>query len=366
MQIKAAVARAKSAPLSLEMLQIEPPRKDEILVRILASGICHTDLAMRDQVFPVPQPIVLGHEGAGVVAAIGSDVADFAVGDHVVMSFNCCGDCWPCKSGQSSYCAKSFPLNFGGSRLDGSTSLRQGEEKIHSHFFGQSSFAEYAICNRRNAVHVPHELPFELLAPLGCGVMTGAGAVLNAFKLAPGKSLIVFGSGNVGLSAIMAAHASKAGAIVAVDLFESRLAMAKELGATHVINAREGNVEKAVRAAVPDGLDFALDTTARPDVIATAMACLGSRGTCGLLGASHPTETLSLNLIDTMSYGKSVRGIIEGDATPATFIPKLIELYRQGLFPFDRLIKCYRFENINEAIHDSETGKVIKAVVRMA
>lgn len=366
MQIKAAVARAKSAPLSLEMLEIEAPRKDEVLVRVLASGICHTDLAMRDQVFPVPQPIVLGHEGAGIIAAVGSEVGDFTVGDHVAMSFNCCGECGLCKSGASSYCEKAYPLNFGGSRLDGSTSLRKGDEKIHSNFFGQSSFAEYAICNRRNVVRVPRELPFELLAPLGCGVITGAGAVMNVFKLAPGQSIIVFGAGSVGLSAILAARASKAGAIVAVDLLDSRLALAKELGATHVINAGVGNVAEALHAALPAGVNFALDTTARPAVIATAMACLGTLGVCGVVGSSHPTETLPLNLIDTISVGKSVRGIVEGDATPATFIPKLIELHQQGLFPYDRLISCYNFENINEAIHDSEKGKVIKAVVRMA
>jgi aryl-alcohol dehydrogenase len=365
MQMKAAVARVKSAPLSIETLEIEDPRPGEILVRVHATGICHTDLAMRDQVFPVPMPIVLGHEGAGVIEKLGPGVENLAVGDHVVMSFNSCGQCPCCLEGVAGYCEKFMPLNFGGSRMDGSTPLRKNGEVVHGNFFGQSSFAEYAICNVHNAVRVPKELAFELLAPLGCGIITGAGAVMNAFRLQPGQSIAVFGVGSVGLSAIMAARASGASAIIAVDVLESRLQLAKELGATDVVNGSQSNSEEAIKAIVPSGVRYALDTTGRPSVIQTAVACLSGHGVCGFLGVSAPTETLAFNLIDAISLGKSARGIVEGDCIPQAFIPKLIDLNRRGLFPYDKLIRCYPFDKINEAIHDSETGKVVKAVVRM-
>lgn len=364
MKTKAAVARAKSAPLSLETLEIEQPRPNEILVRVHATGICHTDLAMRDQVFPVPQPIVLGHEGAGVVAAVGAEITKFSVGDHVALSFSSCGSCAPCAAGAPSYCAKSFELNFCGGRLDGSSALSKGEEKIHSHFFGQSVFSEYAVCNERNAVRVDKDLPFEVLAPLGCGIVTGAGTVMNVFRMKKGQSIVVFGAGAVGLAVILAARALGAGPIIAVGRNQLKMNMAREFGATHLV---EGSSEAVamVKQILPGGADFTVDTTASTVVIERAVACLGPRGVCALLGVSHPTETLSLNLIDTISSGKSVRGVVEGDAIPQDFIPRLIELYRAGQFSYDKMITCYPFAEINQAIHDAETGKIIKAVIRM-
>ena len=366
MKIRAAVTRASHAPMSLETLEIEAPRADEVLIRISAVGVCHTDIAMRDQLFPVPQPIVLGHEGSGVIEAVGSDAVGLAVGDHVVMSYATCGgECTQCKCAAYSYCEQSFPLNFGGARLDGSTSLTCGTERVHSHFFGQSSFAEYVVCSARQAVKVPKDAPLELLGPLGCGVTTGAGAVIHALDVGVGESIAVFGVGSVGLSAVMAARLVGAGTIVAVDVNPQRLALAEELGATHIVNARTREPEAAIREALPGGVRFALDTTAQPETIRAAIASLSARGTCGLLGASAPTDMACFSPVDLVSYGKSVRGIVEGDAVPAILIPQLIELHRQGRFPFDKLVKFYPFEAINEAIHDAETGNTVKPILLM-
>ena len=218
MKVKAAVARAKSAPLTIETLDLEEPRAGEILVRLIAAGICHTDLAMRDQVFPVPQPIVLGHEGAGIVERVGSDVTKVVAGDHVVMTYNSCGRCPSCLEHEPTYCHDFFSYNFAAQRPDGSTALSQDGQPIHSHFFGQSSFATYALCLERNVVKVPHDAPLELLGPLACGVQTGAGAVINALRVGAGRSIAVFGTGSVGLSAIIAARLVGAAVIIGVDL----------------------------------------------------------------------------------------------------------------------------------------------------
>ena len=367
MKIRAAVTRAPHAPMSLETLAIEAPRADEVLIRISAVGICHTDIAMRDQLFPVPQPIVLGHEASGVIEAVGSDAAGLAVGDHVVMSYATCGNCAQCKCAAYPYCERWAPLNFGGARLDGSTSLSCGTERVHSHFFGQCSFAEYAICSARQAVKVPKDAPLELLGPLGCGVTTGAGAVIRALDVGAGESIAVFGVGSVGMSAVMAARLVGAGTIIAIDFHGSpeRAALAEELGASHVVNASTGEPEAAIREILPGGVRFALDTTARPGRIRAAIASLSARGTCGLAGASAPADVVSFSPMDVMSNGKSVRGIVEGEIVPAILIPQLIELHRQGRFPFDKLVKFYPFEAINEAIHDTETGKTVKAILRM-
>jgi aryl-alcohol dehydrogenase len=365
MKIKAAVARAKAAPLCLETVEVGDPRPGEVLIRVHASGICHTDLAMRDQTFPVPQPIVLGHEGAGVIAAVGAGVTGLAVGDHVATSFDSCGECPICLEGEPAYCLQAFPRNFGGSRLDGSTAFSKDGEKIHSNFFGQSSFAEYTICHHRSVVKVPKEIPLQVLAPLGCGIATGAGAVMNVFKLKQGQSMVVFGAGAVGLAAILAARALGASAIIAVGRNKLKMDLAKQFGATHIIDGNHPNVPEAVKAIVPGGARYALDTTAVPRIIENAFASLGTLGMLGVLGVSQPTETMALPLIDAISVGKSVRGIVEGDAIPQVLIPKLIELYQQGKCPFDKMSTYYPFDKINEAIHDAESGKVIKAVLRM-
>lgn len=365
MEIKAAVAYGPHTAMLLETLQLEEPLADEILVRVVATGICHTDIGMRDQQLPTPLPAVLGHEGAGVVERVGAGVTKVRPGDHVVMTFNSCGHCPSCFDGQASYCHEFFPRNFFGKRPDGSSALSRNGAMIHANIFGQSSFASHAICNERNVVKVPHNAPLELLGPLACGIQTGAGAVLNALKVKPGKSLAVFGVGTVGMSAVMAGRIAGATTIIAIDVNDERLALAMELGATHVFNANsECLVERILETANHIGLDYTLDATGIASVIEQAVAVLAPRGCCGIVGAPLPGTTIQLDLMHLMASGRQVRGIVEGDANADTFIPALIRLYQLGQFPFDRLVRYYEFSDINQALHDAESGLVLKPIVR--
>ena len=247
MKITAAVARQPHAPLSLETLDLEEPRLDEVLVQIVATGICHTDPAMRDQAYPVPQPIVLGHEGSGVVIRCGTAVTRVAPGDHVLMSYNSCAACPSCQEGLPGFCHDFFGRNFAGARPDGSSPLSQEGAVIHGNFFGQSSFATHAIARERNIVKVDEHTPLDVLCPLGCGIQTGAGAVMNALRVRPGSSFAVFGTGPVGLSAVMAAHLVGAARIIAIDRVSRRLDLARELGATDVILATDGDIVAQLR-----------------------------------------------------------------------------------------------------------------------
>jgi aryl-alcohol dehydrogenase len=365
-KIKAAVTRAPHAPQSLEIIDLAEPRDNEILDKVVATGVCHTDVAMRDQTFPVPQPIVLGHEGAGVVEQVGRSVSKVKAGDHVVMTFNSCGVCESCYEHEPTYCHDFFGRNFAGSRSDGTSPLSKDGEKIHGNFFGQSSFASYALCTERNVVRVPKDAPLEFLGPLACGIQTGAGAVIDSLKVGVGKSFAVFGAGSVGLAAVMAARVVGATVIIAVDLNESRLRLASELGATDIINGAQEDVVKSIMRITRSGVHFALDTTASPKVIRQAVDSLTLRGQCGLVGASSPGSEICLDVMHLMTAGRKVRGIVEGDSAPDVFIPQLIELHKQGRFPYDRLLKFYDMEDINQAISDSESGAVVKPVVRMA
>ncbi len=351
--------------MSFETLDLEEPRDDEILVRVVATGVCHTDIAMRDRTFPVPQPVVLGHEGAGIVERVGSGVSAVAPGDHVVMSYNSCGTCPSCAAHAATYCYDFFGRNFAATRPDGSTSLSAAGSAVHSNFFGQSSFANFALCRERNVVKVAPDLPLDILGPLACGFQTGAGAVMNALQVGPGQSFAVFGSGSVGLSAVMAARAAGAATIVAVDVNPARLALALELGATHTVHARAGDPSAAIVKLTGAGVDFALEATGIPAVIRQAVESLAPRGVCGIVGAGPVGSEVTLDVLHIMTAGRTLRGIVEGDAAPQTFIPQLIELYRAGRFPFDRLIRFYPFDQLNAAIADSESGTVVKAVVRM-
>jgi aryl-alcohol dehydrogenase len=365
LQALAAVSRTTGAPLSVETVSIGEPRADEVLVQVVATGICHTDVGMRDSPDRVPKPIVLGHEGAGIVIKVGAAVRKVQPGEHVVMSFNSCGHCSSCSHGDPAYCLHVGEVNFSGKRDDGSTALSANGTPIHSHFFGQSSFATLAICNERNIVRVPKEVPLELLGPLGCGFQTGAGAVINSLKVAPGSSIGVFGTGAVGLAAVMASTVAGAGKIIAIDVQRTRLDAALRMGATHVIDAGGSDVAGQIRAIAGAGLDYALDTTGNAAVIQSAVAGLAPHGVCGLI-SSGKGASISLNLLQMMLGGRAVRGIHQGDSVPDVFIPHLIDLYRQGRFPFDQLVSFYDLADINQALDDMESGKAIKPIVRMA
>lgn len=364
--ITAAVAREPRAPLVLETGEIEGPRPDEVLVRVVASGVCHTDMVVRDQDFAAPLPMVLGHEGAGVVEAVGAAVTEVVPGDHVIMTYMWCGHCHTCESGHPAHCENMGPLNFGGGRLDGSTATFDAEGRpLHDHFFGQSAFSTFALANEKNIVKVSPEAPLELLGPLGCGIQTGAGAVLQALAVKPGSSFAAFGAGAVGLAAVMAARVAGATTIIAVDITPSRLDLARELGATHVINSRETDPVAAVREITGGGADYTLECSGRAEVLRQAIDSLGVLGACGIVGATREGTEAAFNVNEVMIPGRRIVGIVQGDVVSKIFIPTLIELHRQGRFPFDKLVRFYDFADINQAIADSESGVTIKPILRM-
>lgn len=365
-QAKAAVLREAGAVAAIETVSVEDPRADEVLVEMRGVGICHTDMVMRDGHLPVPLPVVLGHEGSGIVRAVGSDVTGLAVGDHVVLSFMSCGACVSCDDHEPAYCHSWVPLNFFGARGDGSTALTDANgAAVHSHVFGQSSFATHAVVNQRNAVKVVKDLPLELLGPLGCGIQTGAGAVLNACLVRSGSSVAVIGVGAVGLSAIMAAGIAEASTIVAIDINDARIALARQLGATHGLRSDSGDfAELAKQAGCPAGFDYIIDTTGIIPLVNDAITALAPRGEIALVGAYAPGTPVLADATHIMSAGRIIRGVVEGSANPQAFIPELIDHYRAGRFPFDRLVEYFTFEELGAAIEAGETGKVVKPVVR--
>ncbi|HVY80687.1 MAG TPA: NAD(P)-dependent alcohol dehydrogenase [Steroidobacteraceae bacterium] len=365
MRTLAAISREGASHPVLEEIELEAPRPGEVLVRIVASGICHTDARAGASGGPgTPRPVVLGHEGAGIVEAVGAGVTSLQVGDHVVLSGSSCGQCPSCRHNLPSYCVQMYPRNFGGLRIDGSSAYSQNGQRLHGHFFGQSSFAKHTVVAERTAVKVPREVPLEILGPLGCGVITGTGAVINSLNVGAGDTLAVFGAGSVGLSAIMAARLVGAARIIAVDVVPKRLVLAEELGATDVINAKETPaLAQAIRDLVPGGVTHSFNTTSVPAIYSQALDCLGMRGTAGFVTA--PRGDWQPQMFAMLANGRRLQGILGGDAAPQLFIPMLIEYYEQGRLPFDRLIRFYRFEQIAEAFRDMEHGETIKPVLRM-
>lgn len=365
---QAAICRGNQHPFAIEEVELDALRPDELRVRVVACGICHTDLAVRDAQLPVPLPVVLGHEGAGIVEEVGSAVTVAQPGDRVVMSFNSCGACPSCDIDAPTYCYNFFPENWSGMRADGSPTMFAGGAPMNANFFGQSSFATHAIAHQRNVVKVPdaaRDLPLEQLAPIGCGLMTGAGAVLRSMKVRAGLPIAVFGTGTVGLAAIMAAKIAGADPIIAVDVNDNRLELAKELGATHAFNAREDAPGK-IRELCPAGLGYAFDTTGTNAVIEDAFGLLAPKGILGIVGASDPADMLKFNEAQFMGGGRTVMGILGGDSDVGPFVEELIGYHLDGRFPFDRLIGYFDFAEINAAIHASEDGAVVKPVLRMA
>ncbi|MBI5570378.1 MAG: NAD(P)-dependent alcohol dehydrogenase [Desulfomonile tiedjei] len=354
--IQAAVLRKQDEPLKIETLQMESPREDEILVRIVASGICHTDIDFCDNWDSAATPVVLGHEGAGVVEQIGERVKGVTLGDHVVLSYQSCGVCRQCRSGCPTACERFWEANFGFERLDGSNALQRSA--VRGHFFGQSSFATHALATKRNLVKVPKDLPLEMLAPLGCGLQTGAGTVMNSLQVSKGAGIAIFGTGAVGLAAIMVARIVGANPIVGVDRLPKRLELARELGATHVIDNRHEDVGSRITDITGSGVDYVVETTGDWKMNRLAIALLNPHGTVALLTGAGGT--------DALPEGRKTRGIIQGDAVPQRFIPKLIGLYKAGQFPFDRLVKFYAFGEINKAIADAKRGDTIKPVLRVS
>ncbi|MBI1758805.1 MAG: NAD(P)-dependent alcohol dehydrogenase [Actinobacteria bacterium] len=364
MRVTAAVLNAYDTPFVLEELELDEPGPGEVLVKVVASGICHTDGLAQHADLPFPVPGVLGHEGAGIVEAVGEGVTLVAPGDAVVLGWPWCGDCDNCRTGQPRYCDQLGPLLVGGGRGDGSTSLSRGGDPVHSHFFGQSSFSTYSIASESSLVKVPAGLDIDKLGPLACGISTGAGAVFNALRPGLGSSIAVYGTGAVGLAAVMAARSTGATRIIGVDLHDARLDIARELGATDVVNARTADPVEAIKDLCGGPADFAIDCTGSVTVVRQVIDSVGMLGTACLIGGAPAGATFEADHLTTL-WGKRIVGTLGGESTSKRLISSLLDLHAEGRFPYDRLIVEFPFEQINEALAASYSGDVLKPVLRM-
>lgn len=364
MKITAAVVHERSGPFSVEQLDLTDPRADELLIEVVASGMCATDLHGRDAYYATKFPKVFGHEGAGVVRAIGNAVTTFKPGDHVVMAYPWCGECPNCRTHRQTYCLDANKLKHGGTRADGSTLHSQNGKPVYSAFFQQSSFGNFTIANERFAVKVRNDVPLEHVCALACGGQTGAGAVLNVMKPQPDDGIAIFGVGTVGLSALMAAKIAGCDPIVAVDVHKKRLKLATDLGATHVFN-HDGRAEVASDIAKAVGaLRYSIETTANPFVLREAVEVLMPAGTCVLLGSARGGTEVSIET-PFLQNGRTLRGVIQGDSVPKQFLPQLADHIASGRFPVEKMIWFYPLAKINKAAEDSAAGKTIKPVLRM-
>ncbi|HMS74694.1 NAD(P)-dependent alcohol dehydrogenase [Gordonia sp. (in: high G+C Gram-positive bacteria)] len=362
--VHAAVLSGVDEPFVFADLVIGDIEPDEVIVKITAVGLCHTDLAVQHGHIPAAFPIVLGHEGSGVIEQIGTAVSGFAVGDAVALSFAACGTCRNCLAGREAYCVNFMALNFGGARENGTTTLADADgNRVSSNFFGQSSFATHAVAQEKNLVKLPAGVPVELVGPLGCGIQTGAGTVLNSLAVPAGGTIAVAGTGAVGLSGIMGAKVAGATTIIAIDILDERLEVAASLGATHTINSKDADPIEKIMEITGGGVDFVLDTTGVAPVIASLIQAAAFGAKIALVGVPRPGSSIDLGLVS--ATGKTIIGAIEGDAIPQTFIPQMLSLYEAGLFPFDKLITTYPFDQIEQAIADTASGKAVKAVLVM-
>ena len=367
--IQAAVANDPEQPFTTTNLMLRAPGPDELLVKVVATGICHTDVMTKAKGL-CEFPIVLGHEGVGVVERVGESVSGFAAGDHVIMTYDYCGDCAQCDTGKPSYCFDHGSLNFAGTRPNGERThhtLGSAEADVHGSFFQQSSFATHALAHVTNTVKVDPNLPLATLAPLGCGVQTGAGTVFNTLEVSAGSTIAIFGNGCVGLSAVMAANVAGASTIIAVDLNASRLDMALELGATHVLNPADFADGDALLAAVgeiaPTGCNYSIDTTGNPTVLRQAFDSCGPLGVTAMIAPGVPGTEVTIEMMGLLP-GKSLRGVVQGDSQSKTFIPHLIDLWQDGKFPFDKLVTMFdSIDSVDDAVNAMSSGDVIKPVV---
>lgn len=362
MKVRAAVMRAGDAPFSVEELELDSPRSNEVLVRMVAAGMCHTDLLSRElppEFFGGPQ--VYGHEGSGVVEAVGDAVTKVAPGDHVVLSFNHCDSCTACDRGRLPYCLRFNEVNMSGGRPDGSKAFVDDDgAAVGSHFFGQSSFASHSVVAENSVVKIDPSYDLIRMGPLGCGIQTGAGAILNTLDVQPGSSVVITGAGALGLSAVMAAKVAGASTIVAVDRHANRLELATKYGATHTISGTPAEITAGIHEATGGGADYAFDTTGNAAVVRASFEGLNNLGTIGLAGVGF--GDLTFDFISLIG-GRTITGVMEGDSTPDEFIPRLAQLNADGQFPFDELITTFPLDQINDAEAASTDGSVIKPVL---
>jgi aryl-alcohol dehydrogenase len=363
-----AVTASQGAQFELRDLQVDDPRDDEIVVRIVASGICHTDVSAQNQVVPFPLPALLGHEGAGVVERVGRGVTTLREGDQVLVSFNFCGECAECITGRPVQCETWVPRNLvGGSRMDGTSPMHLADGgPLHAHFFGQSSFATRAVVRAAAAIRVPEDAPLATLAPLVCGFQTGAATVLQVLAPGLGHSVAVFGAGGVGLAAVMAAQLTAATKVIVIDVVPERLALAQELGATHIVNAASDDPVAAINEITGGrGADRILEASGNTAVLKQALTAMATDSTVAIVGAPPFGSEVGVDVLDAIVKGPRIIGVNQGRSVPRVVIPALIDHYLAGRMPFDKLIRTYPLANINDAIHDMHTGATIKPVLLM-
>jgi alcohol dehydrogenase len=372
MKIKAAVLNAigaahpyaQSRPLSIDEVELDPPGHGEVLVRMAAAGLCHSDLSVINGDRPRPVPMALGHEAAGVVEDIGPGVDDLARGDHVVMVFvPSCGHCLPCSEGRPALCEPGAAANTKGTLLSGARRIRRRGEPVNHHL-GVSAFAEYATLSRRSLVKIDRELPLDEAALFGCAVLTGVGAVVNTAKMPAGSTAAVIGLGGVGLAALLGAVAAGASRVVAIDLAEDKLEFARKLGATDTFNARQESCAEEVRAATGGGVEYAFELAGSVKAMELAYRITRRGGTTVTAGLPPPSANFSFPQVGLVAEERTIKGSYIGTCVPVRDLPRYVALYRRGRLAVDKLL-THRFElaQINEGFDRLHEGKAIRQVV---
>ncbi len=362
--MKAALLYEPNTPLRVEEISYDDPQENEILVKIMATGLCHTDLHFMKGEMPVPVPVVMGHEGAGVVEKVGPGVTSVAPGDHVVMmvSFSC-GKCRYCYEGRLTMCVENLPIQMMATLPGGGQRLRKGDQLLHQ-LFGLACFAEYAVVHERAAVKIREDAPLDVACLLGCGTTTGLGAAVNTAGVRPGDSIVIFGCGGVGLSALMGAKLAGAGRIIAVDLSDGKLEKAEELGADHVINASKEDPQAKVMELTGGGADAAIECIGNTDVIMQAFGSIHNGGKCVVAGMAPLGAVLNIAPYEFL-LGKTITGSVQGEIRPFIDVPKFMDMYMEGKLPVDKLItKSYSLDEINEGFEAMERGETIRSVIR--
>ena len=374
MKIQAAVLRqsglpapyAQSRPLALEAIELDPPGPGEVLVRVRAAGLCHSDLSVIDGNRPRPLPMVLGHEVAGVVVEPGTGVTDLRRGEHVVAAFvPSCGHCEPCSGGRPALCEPGLAANTAGTLLSGSRRLHQGGASIHHHL-GVSGFAQYAVLSRRSLVRIDDTLPFAEAALFGCAVMTGVGAVVNTASMPHGATIAVVGLGGVGLAALLAGCMLEAPQVVAIDMNEGKLAVARSLGATATVNAAASDCAEQVRELTKGGVAYAFEMAGSARALELAYRITRRGGTTVSAGLPHPQQQFSLQHVGLVAEERTLKGSYLGSCVPSRDIPRYVEWYRAGRLPVDRLLsERIALADINVAFDRLASGESIRQVVEI-
>ena len=366
--MKGAVLYAAGQPLQIEELTLQNPRAGEVMVRVAAGGVCHSDLHVMNGDLNAPLPVVLGHEGAGIVEKVGSGVSDFKPGDHVVLLWRAsCGECFFCLSGRPALCDLGAGIRWSGHLGDGTSRFSKGGEEIR-HFAGVSSFAELTVLPREGLVKIDPDIPLQQAAVVGCAVMTGVGAVINTARVEPGASMVVVGCGGVGLNVIQGGNLAGAEKIIAVDVLDNKLEYARQFGATHTINASQVEPIEAIKELTDGrGADYAFEVIGNPRTIAQAYRMIRRGGTLVVVGVAPVTAEVSINASSLMLEEKMIRGSLYGSCVPKLDTPRILNLYKAGKLKLDELIsREYPLSKINEAFDALRKGEVARSVIRMA